>query len=118
MRLPTDTRSCSPAYRTQSTTRSSISISSATSRRATLSGRDFRFILRLSQGVAAARDGLDVVFAPRCIGKPLAQLAYEYVNDLGSGLVHATIEMTAEHLLGDCAAFAQRQKFQHLVLFH
>src|SRR6516164_6105118 len=103
MRLPTDTRSCSPAYRTQSTlrsTRSSISISSATSRRATLSGRDFRFIPRLSQGVAAARDGLDVVFAPRCVGKPLAQVADEYVNDLdlGSRLVDATIDMAAEHL--------------------
>jgi hypothetical protein len=26
--------------------------------------------------------------------------------------------MAAEHLPGDCAAFAQRQEFQHLVLFH
>src|SRR6516164_2184904 len=82
-----------------------------------LSGRNFRLNFRgLAQDVAAAPNGLDIVLALRRIGKLLAELADEDVDDLELGLVHADIEMAEEHFLGQRSAFAQGKQFQHLVL--
>ena len=71
----------------------------------------------LAQHVAATPDGLDVVLAIRHTGEFLTQLANENVDDLDFWLVHAAIEMVEKHLLGDRHALAQRQEFQHPVLF-
>ena len=52
------------------------------------------------------------------VGKLLAELADEDVDDLQFRLVHAAVEMVEEHLLGQrLVPFAQREEFQqHLVL--
>src|SRR5690606_32622238 len=64
---------------------------------------------RFAQHIAAAPDGLDVVFAAGRLGKLLAQLADEDVDDLQLRLIHAAIEMVEEHLLGQGRAFAQAE---------
>src|ERR1700730_6738665 len=65
------------------------------------SGGDPRLILaRLTQHIAAAPHGLDVVLAVRSAGELLAQLADEDVDDLDLGLVHPAVEIVEKHLLG------------------
>ena len=55
----------------------------------------------IAQDISTPPDRLDVVLAARGFGELLAKLADENVDDLQFGLVHATIEVVEEHLLGE-----------------
>src|ERR1035437_7893254 len=82
-----------------------------------ISGRHFRLVLvRLTQHVAPAPHGFNVVLAIRRGGELLAQLANKDVDDLDHRLVHATIELDEEHFLGQRRALAQREELEDLVL--
>jgi len=63
----------------------------------------------------SASNSLDEVAALGGVGKLLAQLADEDVDDLQFGLVHAAIEMVQKHFLGQRGALAQGEQLQHLV---
>ena len=65
------------------------------------------------QPVAAPPNGLDVVLAARCVGKLLAQLAYEHIDDFELRLVHPAIHRVQEHLLRDVAALTHSHDLEH-----
>lgn len=71
--------------------------------------------IRLTQHIAAAPDGLDVVDTAGSTVELLAQLADENVDDLQFRLIHAAIEVVEEHFLGERRPFAEREQLQHLV---
>src|SRR6185437_7681200 len=80
------------------------------------SGRNqFVVLAWLTQHIAAAPYGLDVIAAAARIGELLAQFADENINDLEFRLIHAAVKVIEEHLFRECRTFAQRQEFEHLI---
>ena len=71
------------------------------------SGNSGSVLARLAQHVAAPPNCLDVILAARSVGELFAQLADENVDDLGFGLVQATIELIEEDFLGQRGPLAQ-----------
>src|ERR1044072_9757464 len=75
---------------------------------------DRRFAaLGLTQHIAAAPDGLDIILAVGRHAELLAPLSDEDVDDLELGLVHPAIQVVEEHFLGERRALAQREQLQH-----
>src|SRR5262245_21333632 len=94
------------------------SVKYAVEREAQRSGGGSLVLGWVAQHIATSPNRLDIaVLLASCFLELLAQLADEDVDDLQLGLVHATVEMIEEHLLGQCRALAQRKQLQHLVLF-
>ena len=56
------------------------------------------FISWISQHIAAAPNGFDVVHPTRCRLKFFAQLTDEYIDDFEFRLVHSAVQMVEEHL--------------------
>ena len=56
-------------------------------------------LIRLTQDIAMAPNGLNVVLTFRSICELLAQPAYEDINDLGMRLVHLAVKIVEECLL-------------------
>ena len=75
----------------------------------------FGLLLGIAQSIAAAPDGFDVVGAAAGVAQLLAQLAYEHVDDLEFGFVHAAIEVVEEHVFGKRGALAQRQELKQRI---
>src|SRR5262247_3438826 len=71
----------------------------------------------LAHYVATPPDRLDVVLAARCTSEFFSELADKDVDDLHLWLVHSAVEIAQEHFLSQRRSLAQRQEFQHLVLF-
>src|SRR5262249_1049349 len=71
----------------------------------------------LAHYVATPPDRLDVVLAARCTSEFFSELAYKNVDYLHLWLVPTAVEIAQEHFLSQRRSLAQRQEFQHLVLF-
>src|SRR5271163_2382923 len=72
-----------------------------------------RHLHRVTQHIATAPHGLDVVFAAGRQGELFAQLADENVDDLELGLVNPAIEVVEEHLLGYGGALAHAEQLKN-----